>query len=109
MMGGSNFKKLFGNPDNVDKDYLLHVALKNVKETLGIDAKPSHSMVSVQKNCIPQYKVGHLELVDAIHKEIRDKCIPLTLVGSSYKAVSLNDCIYNSQIEIKKLIKEIER
>ena len=106
-MGGSNYHKLFGNPDNSDEDYLLHVAMKNVRELLGVNVNPLKSLVSVQKNCIPQYKIGHLKTIDSIHKEIEDNNLPLSVVGSSYKAVGLNDCIYNSQLEAEKLVQQI--
>ena len=109
MMGGSNFCRLFGNPDYSDQDYILHVALKNVQEILGINVDPLKYLVSVQKNCIPQYQVGHLKTIDSIYREIDDKNLPLTVVGSSYKAVGLNDCIYNSQIETEQLIQKIFR
>ena len=107
MMGGSKFHELFGNPDDVDEEYLLHIALENVHQILGINIKPLRYLVNVQKNCIPQYQVGHLDIVDSIHKEIEEKSLPLTLVGSSYRAVGLNDCIYNSQMETEKLLKQL--
>ena len=107
MMGGSNYHKLFGNPDDSNEDYLLHVAMKNVRELLGVNINPSKSLVSVQKNCIPQYQIGHLKTVDSINNEVKENNLPLSIVGSSYKAVGLNDCIYNSQIEAEKLMKQV--
>ena len=106
-MGGSRFHELFGNPDDSDQEYLYHVALKNTQDILNINAKPLKSLVTVQKNCIPQYQVGHLKTVDSINNEIKEKKLPLTVVGSSYKAVGLNDCIYNSQTEAEKLVQKI--
>jgi len=107
MMGGSRFHELFGSPDHSDEEYLYHTALKNTREILNINAKPLKSLVTVQKNCIPQYQVGHLKTIDSINNEIKEKQLPLTLVGSSYKAVGLNDCIYNSQVETEKLVQQI--
>ena len=106
-MGGSRFHELFGSPDHSDEEYLYHTALKNTREILNINAKPLKSLVTVQKNCIPQYQVGHLKTIDSINNEIKEKQLPLTLVGSSYKAVGLNDCIYNSQVETEKLVQQI--
>ncbi|XP_065056522.1 protoporphyrinogen oxidase-like [Rhopilema esculentum] len=104
MMGGSKYESLFGNPDNTDKDYLLHRALQGVTQTLGIKKKPIKCCVSIQKECIPQYQVGHLELVESIHTEICKDQLPLTIVGSSYRAVGINDCIFNAQTEVENIM-----
>ena len=103
-MGGSKYEGLFGDPDNTDKDCLLHRALQGVTQTLGIKKKPIKYHVSIQKECIPQYQVGHLELVESIHREICKDQLPLTIVGSSYRAVGINDCIFNAQTEVENMM-----
>ena len=104
-MGGSRFEEFFGHPDDVDKDFLQHIALKRLGQTLKINVPPSKCLVTVQKNCIPQYRVGHLELVRSIQETIAEEGIPLTVVGSSYRAVGMNDCIYNAKTDVANMMK----
>ncbi len=107
MTGGSRFQELFGNPDNADEDLIKQVALDGVKETLGIAEKPLKCLVSIQKDCIPKYEVGHSKKLENIHNFISDHKIPLTLVGSSYKAVGINDCIYNAQLAVEDFLTKV--
>ncbi len=104
MIGGSRFQELFGNPDNADEDHIKRVALDGIKETLGITKKPLKCLVSIQKDCIPQYKVGHVEKLDEMERYIEEHEVPMTLVGSSYKGVGINDCIYNAQKAVEYLL-----
>ncbi|WAR30535.1 PPOX-like protein [Mya arenaria] len=69
--------------------------------------KPSEdpSMVHVEKlhNSIPQYLVGHEEKLQRISAVIEIEELPLSLVGSSYRGVSVHDCIDNARLEMEKI------
>ncbi|XP_071841904.1 protoporphyrinogen oxidase-like [Apostichopus japonicus] len=97
MMGGEWFEELFGDPEVVCKDKLLLTALESIKAHLNIHEKPIYSNVSVHRDCIPQYTIGHSKRLDSIHDYIQNHKLPLTLLGSSYHGVSVNDCIYNAR------------
>ena len=56
--------------------------------------------------CIPQYKVGHHKTVEQLNDYIVKNSLPLTLMGSSYKGVSVNDCIYNARLDIESLVRK---
>ena len=53
------------------------------------------------QDCIPQYLVGHNKKLDNIFSYIRDNKLPLSLIGSSYEGVSVNDCIYNARLAVE--------
>lgn len=93
MMGGSWFKELFG--DNPSQETLLNIALEEIGSTFNTTAKPTSFKVSVLKDCIPQYTVGHLERVLNAKKLLKDS--PLYLAGNSYDGVGVNDAIYNTK------------
>ncbi|XP_072049287.1 protoporphyrinogen oxidase-like [Amphiura filiformis] len=96
MMGGAWFHDLFGDPQNVDSDHLLSIAKEAVRDHLGITATPVYSAVNIQRDCIPNYKVGHHKVLDDLDDYVREQSLPLTLLGSSYRGVSVNDCIYEA-------------
>ena len=106
MMGGHRFESLFGDT-NVSKTEILNVALDSVKRHLNINFDPVDSMVNIHQNCIPQYVVGHAQKMAVLHHHL--KTAPkinrrLTVVGSSYTGVSVNDCIFESFKVVKNLL-----
>ncbi|KAK2156901.1 hypothetical protein LSH36_202g03036 [Paralvinella palmiformis] len=103
MLGGAWFEEYFGNPDNCDLDLLGEVAVTAVKQQLRVDMRPSRIIIRLQKNCIPQYHVGHCDIMEKLDTYIGEHKLPLTLVGASYRGASVNDCISNAKLEVEKL------
>ncbi|KAJ3299484.1 hypothetical protein HK104_008756 [Borealophlyctis nickersoniae] len=98
MMGGHMFKEKFGSPDTVSKDHLLSVALETLREQVGIKASPIGARVTVNRQCIPQYTVGHSERLQALRDEITEQYPNLlSVTGASYSGVSVNQCIHEAQ------------
>lgn len=68
-------------------------ALDALERHLGIAQTPHLMEMKVADNAIPQYRVGHLQRM----KEIQDRCQSLsprlTLLGTAFHGVSVNDCI----------------
>ncbi|XP_067010457.1 protoporphyrinogen oxidase [Anabrus simplex] len=95
MMGGHWFEKQFGrNPSRAD---LLNIATSQVKSILGISDKPQNSCVSILKDCIPQYVLGHHDRVKRIRDYISAKKLPLAVIGASYDGVGVNDVILSAR------------
>ncbi|XP_078392977.1 protoporphyrinogen oxidase-like [Cetorhinus maximus] len=103
MMGGSWFQEAFGDPETVPQDDLLQRATEAVQNHLGITQKPLKTIIKVQKDCIPQYTLGHSKHLDTIFGYIEDHRLPLSLIGASYRGVSVNDCIHEAQRAVDRL------
>ncbi|XP_034029826.1 protoporphyrinogen oxidase [Thalassophryne amazonica] len=103
MMGGAWFQEVFGDPDQVPVEHLRTVATRAVQCHLGISTMPSWSHVAVQKDCIPQYHVGHRHRVESIRNYIRTNRLPLSLVGASYEGVSVSDVIFSGRTAVEEL------
>ncbi|KAK0169087.1 hypothetical protein PV327_002833 [Microctonus hyperodae] len=101
MLGGDWFEQYFG--DNPTKEYLLSVALENLRTILNIKDDPVEADVSILKDCIPQYIVGHSQRCDRIRDYISSHGIPLTLCGSSYEGVGMSDVILSAKNAIDSL------
>ncbi|RHZ54911.1 hypothetical protein Glove_421g10 [Diversispora epigaea] len=80
-----------------NEEQLLNHSLQTLEKVLGIYATPVEYQIKLQRKCIPQYYVGHhsriRELHNVIKKEFKNK---LSVSGSSYLGVSINDCVVNS-------------
>ena len=104
MMGGHWFNSLFGHPDSVDPGHLQDVAQEAAERTLDIRTKPTSCLATIERDCIPQYTLGHSYRIKNIFDFIEHRKLPLTLIGSSYNGVSVNDCIYNAQLAVNGIL-----
>lgn len=95
MIGGAWFEEYFGT--NPTEEYLLSVALEQLKTILKIEIPPLSQNVSILRNCIPQYIVGHNDRVQRIKDYISVHKLPLGLCGSSYEGVGVNDVILSAK------------
>nr|XP_003700992.1 PREDICTED: protoporphyrinogen oxidase [Megachile rotundata] len=95
MMGGAWFQQYFSECSS--EEQFKTVAIKYVKEILGIDEDPKAFHVSILKDCIPQYTLGHEQRLNRIRKYIAAHKIPLVLCGSSYQAVGVPDVILSAK------------
>ncbi|KAF8476898.1 hypothetical protein BDZ91DRAFT_843646 [Kalaharituber pfeilii] len=68
-------------------------ALSLVRRHLGIVDEATHYMVSTQKNCIPQFTVGHDDRMDFAHELLKIQFSGRLAVAGPYRGVGINDCI----------------
>ncbi|KAJ3056416.1 hypothetical protein HK097_007029 [Rhizophlyctis rosea] len=106
MMGGHLWGRHF---EGVGEEGLLERALEHVGRTLKIDRNALlSSLVSVQRDCIPQYRIGHWErmkqLEETLGSELGGR---LSVVGSSYGGVSVNDCVKNGKEVAEKVVEKV--
>lgn len=60
---------------------------------LSISCEPDAWHIKVAKDAIPQYGVGHLALAERVKKTIAQLSHHITLLGSAWHGVAVNDCI----------------
>lgn len=99
MLGGRWFKEKFG--ENVTEKHLYDIAVQEIGNILDIKVKPTQYNVNILDNCIPQYVIGHYERVDKIRQYIQEHNLPISLVGSSYDGVGINDVIYSAKTQVE--------
>jgi oxygen-dependent protoporphyrinogen oxidase len=107
MMGGHWFDQQCGHPDTITSEDLRDNAVEAVNKILGINQEPVHHLASVQQNCISQYHIGHSDRVQRMFNYVQQNNLPITLLGASYKGVSVNDCIYNAKISVDEIVKKL--
>lgn len=95
MMGGKWFRERFGDGNEND---LYEKAIKQIRGILKIDKKPDTYKVSILRQCIPQYVVGHFDRIERIRTYIERNKLPLALCGSAYDGVGVNNVIYSAKI-----------
>nr|XP_027806493.1 protoporphyrinogen oxidase isoform X4 [Marmota flaviventris] len=93
MLGGSWLQTLEASGCVLSQELFQKQAQEAVATQLGLKEPPSHCLVHLHKNCIPQYTLGHWQKLESAMKFLAAQRLPLTLAGASYEGVAVNDCI----------------
>lgn len=105
MCGGDWYNELCKSDGNLDESKMVEKSMKVLHKYLNLNEDPSFIKINNLKNCIPQYRVGHYLKLKVLDKEINEQDLRLSLIGSSYSGISLNDCIYNSKLKVENFLK----
>jgi len=112
VMIGGHWWDSFRDDEYPTEDEGTAMALAVLKRHLNIDAAPEKVLVGLQRNCIPQYEVGHEERLKsadlALQAEFEGK---VSVAGSSYSGVGVNDCVRGAYELVRGLVglKELRR
>uniref|UniRef100_A0A8C6EBD6 Amine oxidase domain-containing protein n=1 Tax=Moschus moschiferus TaxID=68415 RepID=A0A8C6EBD6_MOSMO len=93
MLGGSWLQTLEARGCVLSQELLQQEAEKAAATHLGLNEPPSHCLVHLHKNSIPQYTLGHWQKLESAAQFLAAQKLPLTLAGASYEGVAVNDCI----------------
>ncbi|XP_058516511.1 protoporphyrinogen oxidase isoform X1 [Ochotona princeps] len=93
MLGGSWLRELEASGRVLSQELFQQQAQEAAATQLGLKEPPSHCLVHLLKNCIPQYTLGHWQKLESAMQFLAAQKLPLTLAGASYEGVAVNDCI----------------
>lgn len=72
----------------------IDMARAVIKRHLKVGDEPVLSKAGLQRDCIPQYTVGHEARMKKAHRELRNAFGgKLAVAGNSYTGVGVNDCV----------------
>jgi oxygen-dependent protoporphyrinogen oxidase len=86
-----------------DEGELLDVAKEELKLTLDITADPLVSRVFLWEKAMPQYNLGHPEILKRIDATL-EKYPSLALAGNGYRGIGIPDCIHSGELAVEKII-----
>jgi oxygen-dependent protoporphyrinogen oxidase len=81
------------------------VAERELREILGIDAKPKFAMVHRWPQSMPQYTVGHMERMKKVTRLSREA--GLHLAGNAYRGIGVSDCVRDGQAAAAAVIAQL--
>lgn len=76
---------------------LVAMAKREIAETLNITAVPRFTRIYRWPNALPQYNLGHLDLLTQIESNLRQHP-GLYLAGAAYRGVGIPDCIASGEM-----------
>ncbi|KAF1808997.1 Protoporphyrinogen oxidase [Eremomyces bilateralis CBS 781.70] len=81
-----------------DEEEGVSMARAILSRHLGLNATPTATQATLQRECIPQYLVGHWSRMEKGHQELKQHFKgKLKVAGSSYTGVGVNDCIQSAR------------
>lgn len=98
-----------GKPDdqevvNLSDEEIVAIALKDLNKTMNITEQPEFSIVSRWIKSMPQYNVGHLEMMENVKNALAKELPGVYLAGGSYEGVGIPDCINQGENAVKKVL-----
>jgi protoporphyrinogen/coproporphyrinogen III oxidase len=99
FVGGARHPELAEMPD----DQLLSLVRKHTETLLHIQGDPVFCDIAHWPRTMPQYHVGHKDLVASI--ESRVASIPnIQLAGNAYHGVGIPDCIHGGELAAERIL-----
>ncbi len=92
-----------GRGDRGEGD-LLALAKEELNLTLGITAEPILSRVFMWDKAMPQYNLGHPEILKRIDAAL-EKHPGLALAGNGYRGIGIPDCIRSGELAVERVLK----
>jgi oxygen-dependent protoporphyrinogen oxidase len=87
----------------MDDDKLCPIVMREVAGLLKIHGEPCYVNVAHWPNTMPQYHVGHKELIARIEAQAAG-IANLQLAGNAYHGVGLPDCIHSGEQAAEKIL-----
>jgi oxygen-dependent protoporphyrinogen oxidase len=102
MVGGVRNPELAALP----AEELIALTRSELAATMGIAASPMLSRTFFHEKGIPQYLVGHGDLLERI--DLRLSAFPgLYLNSNAYRGIALNDCVLQSRLTAERIARDL--
>jgi len=99
FLGGALQPELVDLPD----EKLQELAHADLKQLLGISGQPLRVDLVRWQEKMPQYHVGHVQLVDTIEKRVA-ALEGLELAGNAYRGVGIPQCVRSGDAAARRLV-----
>ncbi|MGI8963630.1 MAG: protoporphyrinogen oxidase [Thermomicrobiales bacterium] len=91
---------------NGDDQFLVRLALKELREVLNLDVTPSLARVYRWDRGMPQYTMGHLDRVDRIESSLAGTP-GIEIAGNMLHGVGIPDCIDSGEVAASNLLVDL--
>ena len=99
FIGGACQPELLELPD----ERLRAIAATELAELLGIRGEPLQVGIARWPRSMPQYHVGHVQLIEKIEARVRSFS-GLALAGSAYHGVGIPNCIHTGELAAEHIV-----
>jgi oxygen-dependent protoporphyrinogen oxidase len=104
FVGGSLQAELF----NLDDAAMEQAVRQELATFLGIHVVPLFVHIARYPQSMPQYRVGHLRLVETIEKQVAQHS-GLALAGNAYRGVGIADCVRGGETAAESVLTQVSQ
>ncbi|ANE47704.1 protoporphyrinogen oxidase [Paenibacillus swuensis] len=97
-------KPVYETLQRLTEDQLLEVALTDIERSLGISGQPVTYRVTRWHETMPNYHLGHHDIVSNLESLLAETHPGLFVAGCSYYGVGIPDCIANGEHTANKIM-----
>jgi len=83
---------------------LVNRVCDDIQDFTGIKTRPAFTMINRWNHAMPQYRVGHLELVQRVEQSLASDAPGVYIAGGAYYGVGIPDCIAQAQAAAHRVI-----
>ncbi|HKY55665.1 MAG TPA: protoporphyrinogen oxidase [Anaerolineales bacterium] len=91
-----------------NENELVELAKEELNLTLGVTAEPLISRVFMWDKAMPQYNLGHPEILNRIDAALENQP-GLALAGNGYRGIGIPDCIHSGELAIEKVTRDLSQ
>jgi len=78
---------------NMEDRELIEAAKRDLRELTGLNTVPQWAEVSRCLSAMPQYPVGHVEMMNEVRSDVEKSLPGMLLCGAGYNGVGIPDCV----------------
>ncbi len=102
FIGGKQYSQI----SSLDNNAIVERVKKELKEILSLNSNPIRALLFHHKEALPQYKVGHRKIAEAVNEKIKHWA-GLVLCGNGYSGTGIPDCIESGEKSAEVLFTQI--
>ncbi|UOQ86598.1 protoporphyrinogen oxidase [Gracilibacillus salinarum] len=95
-----------GDEDVVDlsDEAIEDIVLHDINKIMKIDGDPIFSVVSRWKDAMPQYSIGHKQVVERLESGLANELPGVFVAGSPYRGIGIPDCIDQGEAAVENIL-----
>ncbi|MBN2983154.1 protoporphyrinogen oxidase [Cohnella algarum] len=95
-----------GDEDAVelDDERMALAVRRDLRDLMGLEAKPLFVEITRLRRSMPQYPVGHLERIAALRDELNARLPGVLVAGAPFEGVGLPDCVEQGKAAAERLL-----
>jgi protoporphyrinogen/coproporphyrinogen III oxidase len=78
---------------HLSDEEMIQIALTDLNKTMNITEKPEFAIVTRYKNMMPQYNIGHIQMIENVKKSLAEELPGVFLAGGSFEGLGIPGCI----------------
>jgi oxygen-dependent protoporphyrinogen oxidase len=92
---------------SLSDDEIKRLARAELEQIFGLTGREDFAMVARHARSMPQYHVGHIDLIDAIEREV-ERHHGLALAGNAYRGVGIPDCVHSGEQAAERVLEALQ-